>query len=73
MDALPKIERHGAAIRNAGYMVRHYPRPGQRAQRAAAIHALGLACRAAFNDVDDFEPLLVAIVDALAPHDERRF
>lgn len=55
-------------------MVRHYPRPGQRALRAAAIRALGLACRAAFNAVDDFEPLFIAIIDALlAPRDEPRF
>lgn len=62
-----------AAILNAGYMVRYYPRPGQRAQRAAAIVTLGLAIRAAFNASDNFEPLIAAVADAVRPRDERPF
>jgi len=62
-----------AAILNAAWMVRHYCRPMQRAQRAAALRALGLACREAFNRSEDFEPLLIALLDGLAPHEERRF
>jgi len=62
-----------SAILNAAWMVRHYCRPFQRAQRAQAIRALGLAVRAAFNRSDDFEPLLAAICDGLRPYDDRPF
>lgn len=64
-----------ARIRNAGFMVRHYIRPIQRAQRRQAIIALGVTVREAFNDAEpeDFEELLAAILDALHPRDERRF
>ncbi len=62
-----------AEILNSCYFVRQYQRPMMKAQRAAAIRALGLACRAAFNSTEDFEPILTAIVDGLAPRDERRF
>jgi len=61
------------AIRNACFMVRHYPRPAQRARRAQAILRLGLTVRAAFNSTDDFEPLLAALLDGLRPNDERPF
>lgn len=62
------------AILNRCYLVRHYPRPCQRAQRAAAIRELGLACREAFNATEDFEPVLEAIVEGLAPLEQvRRF
>lgn len=58
-------------------MVRHYARGGrtefQRDQRAAAIRALGLTCRRAFNTTEDFEPLLAAICDGLRPRDEQPF
>lgn len=64
---------HVAAILNGGYMVRHYPRPGQSAQRAEAIAQLGRVVRDAFNQSEDFEPLLAAICDGLRPHDERPF
>lgn len=67
-----------SAIRNAGRMVREYPRPAQRALRMRAIILMGLTVRAAFNACDpgDFEKLLTAIVDGLvpqAPEDLRRF
>jgi hypothetical protein len=62
-----------AAILNAAYMVRHYRRPCARAQRAAAVRALGLTVRDAFNQSEDFEPLLAAVCDGLRPHDERPF
>lgn len=52
------------------YMVRHYPRPGQRALRAAAIRALGLTLREAFNQSDDFETLLAALVSGLSARDD---
>jgi len=54
-------------------MVRHYPRSFQREQRAAAIRQLGCAVRDAFNQSEDFEPLLAAICDGLRPRDERPF
>lgn len=67
-------QQHVAAILNAWWMVRHYPRQHQRAQREQAIRTLGLAVRAAFNASENFEPLIVAVVDGGAPHDyTRRF
>lgn len=66
-----------AAIYSACWWVRHYARGGrssiQRAERAQAIQRLGLTCRDALTKSDDFEPLLTAIVDGLAPRDDRRF
>lgn len=56
---------HAAAIRNAAWWVRWWARPHQLEQREAAIRALGLAARAAFNSTDDFESLLYAIRDCL--------
>lgn len=71
MDQLPQGEQLAAGIRNAAWMVRHYRRGARssigRAQRAQAVHLLGLAVREAFARSDDFEPLLVAIVDGLRP------
>jgi hypothetical protein len=62
-----------AAILNAAYLVRMYCRPFQQRARAQALRNLGLECREAFNASEDFEPLLVALVDGLAPREERRF
>ena len=65
-----------ASILNPAYMVRHYQlqrTPTMRKQRAAAIHALGLAVRLAFNRSEDFEPLLLAVLDGLSPREEHRF
>jgi hypothetical protein len=65
-----------ASIMNPAYMVRHYKlqrTPTMRKQRAAAIRALGLAVRLAFNSSEDFEPLLLAVVDGLSPRDVHRF
>jgi hypothetical protein len=76
MNALPELEHHHAAIRNPCYLVRHYCRPGQRAQRAAAILEVGRAVRAAFvafDDAQSFDVLLHAIVEGLVPREERRF
>lgn len=66
---------HCAAILNAAWMVRHYRRPtaAMSAKRADAIAQLGATVRAAFNQSEDFEPLLAAICDGLRPHDERPF
>ena len=66
-----------AAIYNAGYMVRHNRRGGRvtlqsplAAKRREAIDQLGLVVRDAFTASEDFEPLLVALVDALASRDD---
>jgi hypothetical protein len=71
MGPLPQSAQHVAAILNAAWMVRHYARGGrssfQRPERAQAIQRLGLTVREAFNRSEDFEPLLVAIVDGLRP------
>jgi hypothetical protein len=68
---------HVAAILNAAYMVRYYARGGrtsiQRTERAAAIQAMGLTVRAAFNESENFEPLLTAIIDGLTPDNRPRF
>lgn len=66
-----------AAILNAGYMVRYYARGArsstQRLHRDQAIKLLGLTIREAFNQAEDFEPLLIAVVDALRPRDDPPF
>lgn len=62
-----------ALILNAAWMVRHYRRACLRRQRAAALAQLGRAVRRAFNESEDFEPLLAAICDGLRPHDEQPF
>lgn len=59
-------------VRNAAWMVRHYPRPHQRQQRKQAINALGVAIRKALETSPDAEPVLVAIIEGLLPHEERR-
>lgn len=66
-----------AAILNAAWLVRHYVRGGrtaiQRQQRQEAIRNLGLTVKDAFNHSEDFEPLLVAVVDGLRPKDDPPF
>lgn len=73
----PDSPEHVAAILNAAWLVRHYARGGrtqiQQLERAQAIQFLGLAVREAFNNSDDFEALLGAVVDGLRPRDERPF
>jgi hypothetical protein len=69
--ATSALARH-SRILNAAYLVRLYPRPAQRLARAQAIVQLGRACREAFNETEDFEPLFQAIVDGLSPR-ERDF
>jgi hypothetical protein len=58
-------------------MVRHYERGGRslilRKERQRAIRKMGLAVREAFDSSEDFEPLLAAVLDGLAPKDEPRF
>lgn len=58
------------AIYNAGWWVRWYCRPHQSAQNAAAIRAMGLAARAAFNSTEDFAPLLYAIARSMPSGDD---
>jgi len=60
---------HVAAILNASWPVRQYVRPSQRLQRQQAILKLGLTVREAFNNSEDFEPLLAAVADGLRPRD----
>ena len=66
-----------ARIYNAAWMVRFYARGGrtniQRKQRDAAIRAMGLVIREAFNVSEDFEPLLIAIFDGLSQKDSPPF
>jgi hypothetical protein len=61
---------------NAAWLVRHYARGGrsifQRRQRQEAIHAMGLAVRDAFNESEEFEALLIAVVDGLRPRPEEQ-
>jgi hypothetical protein len=56
---------HVAAIYNAGWQVRELGRPHQRDKKAQAVARLGLIVRAAFNESEDFAPLLEAVRDAL--------
>jgi hypothetical protein len=66
---LPALE---SAISNDCWMVRHYAparTPTMRLQRQQAILKLGLTVREAFARSDDFERLLVALVDGLRPRE----
>lgn len=72
MLARPLSDDHVTAIYRAAWRVRATHRPHQRAERARAIFMLGLECRAAFNATEDFEPLLLALVDGLTPEERRR-
>lgn len=73
----PDTARLVSAILNDAWMVRHYARGGriaiQREQRSNAIHHLGVTVRDAFNQSDDFEALLAAVVDGLRPRDDPPF
>jgi hypothetical protein len=66
-----------ASILNAAWMVRHYARGGrssiERARRTQAIQFLGVTVRDAFNQSDDYESLLAAVVDGLRPHHNQPF
>lgn len=66
-----------ANLLNAGFMVRYYARGArttiQRLERAQAIQNMGMIVREAFIQSDDFEPLLIAIADALRPRDDPPF
>lgn len=71
------IEQQVAAILNAAWWVRHHARGGRsavsRPQRTQAIQLLGLAVRTAFNESDNFEPLLIALVDGLSKGNDPPF
>jgi hypothetical protein len=72
----PDTGAHVAAILNAAWFVRHYAlarTPVMRQRRAQAIARLGLAVRVAFNESDDFEALLGALVGGLRQDNERPF
>lgn len=73
----PDTARLVAAILNDAWMVRNYARGGrssiQQPQRAAAIRRLAITVRDALNRSQDFEPLLVALVDGLSSRDEPPF
>ena len=68
--------RHLESIRHSAWMVRHYCRGGRQHQtsrmallRKQAIQKLGLIVRRAFNECNDFEPLLAELVGSLCPRD----
>ena len=56
-----------SAIRNDSWMVRYYVR--NKLYRQQAILRLGLTVREAFNTSKDYEALLAALLDGLAPKD----
>lgn len=66
-----------SAIRNAGYLVRHYARGGRtgvgKLKRDQAILALGATVRHAFSVSDDYESLLAAVADAIRPKEDQPF
>jgi len=67
-----------AAILNTAWMVRHYARGGRssilKKERARAIRQMGMMVRDCFNQSEDFEPMLAAVLDGLSPHEyEPRF
>ncbi len=55
-----------AELYNGAWWLRHYNRPGKKVERKVSIRALGLAARQAFNQTEEFEPLLRALADGLA-------
>ncbi|MDE3038936.1 MAG: hypothetical protein KGJ21_10880 [Pseudomonadota bacterium] len=61
-----KQESAIAELYNGAWWLRNYSRPAKKAERALAVRALGLAARRAFNESEDFEPLLRALADGLA-------
>jgi hypothetical protein len=69
VDSLTQAQELAARIRNAAWLVRYHRRPLGRRRRAAAVRALGFVVRDAFNECDDFEQLLVAIVEGPKPQD----
>lgn len=75
--AAPDVTQYVAAIYSKCWWVRHYQRGGrsniEKDARAASILALGLVCREAFAQSDDFEALLAAIVDGLNTKDAPPF
>lgn len=60
-----------AEIKNSAWLVRYYKR--NRLRRAQAILRLGLAIREAFNSSDEFEVLILEILDGVSPEDRPRF
>lgn len=71
MGVGPSTESHVAAIYNRCWLVRHRNR-GIRLEshaqaREDAIRELGLVVRQAFQESEDFEALLTAVVDGLSP------
>lgn len=73
MDRHRDAERLAAEIRNLAWFVRYYRRGRTSAifapERRAAILALGRAVAMAFRTCDEYEVLLTAILDGLAPQD----
>jgi hypothetical protein len=69
LDSLARTQELNAQIRNAAWLVRHYRRPMDRRRRAAAVRSLGLVVRNAFNECDDFEQLLTAVLEGLNPQE----
>lgn len=61
-----KQEAAIAELYHGAWWIRNYGRPGKKVERAVSIRALGLAARQAFNETEDFEPLLRALADGLA-------
>ena len=72
----PELWQLEADLHNDAWMVVYYApqrTAAMRLRRAQAILKLGLTVRHAFAVSDNFEPLLVALVDGLRPRDERPF
>ncbi len=65
----PETEQLVSAILNSAWLVRHYARLPSISYRQQAILKLGLTVREAFNSSKDYEALLNALLDGLAPKD----
>ena len=61
-----------AAIYNACWWLRNC-RGRRGVNRDQAIQKLGIAVRHAFQESENFEPLLAALIDGLNPRDDLRF
>jgi hypothetical protein len=69
----PEPQQLSTAIYNATWWVRHYGGCRNPTKRAQAIQFLGLTVREAFNKSDDFETMLIALVDGLNKRNEPPF
>lgn len=73
MTGTDATAHHSAAILNAAYLVRHYHRAHQDAERRAALDRMGRTVYAALAAGVDAEPVLYAVATGLHDRTDPRF